>query len=289
MKKAIIAFLLVGVIGGVVFSLKAVGEKSYKKEQSFDGDQIEEVEINSESWNIELKSSKSKKITVMVDGKQQNSEKNPVSINKVENKIKVQQQDSPGGVLGNVSFGKKGTLHISLPNNGVNMITVNNSNGDIKINNIVTKDIIITNDSGSKIIKGLSADKGKITSKDGELSIMDSSLNDLAIASTNGDSYVTRVISPKLEVTSTSGEVLMKEMKEGTSLSVETGSGDITISYKDKPKSLKFIATSESSDITVHLDGYQKGTDSEKLQQGKIGDASNKLELISREGIIHVN
>lgn len=166
MKKAIIAFLLVGVIGGVVFSLKAVGEKSYKKEQSFDGDQIEEVEINSESWNIELKSSKSKKITVMVDGKQQNSEKNPVSINKVGNKIKVQQQDSPGGILGNVSFGKKGTLHISLPNNGVNMITVNNSYGDIKINNIVTKDIIITNDSGSKIIKGLSADKGKITSKD---------------------------------------------------------------------------------------------------------------------------
>ena len=108
------------VIGGVV-QPQSSWWKSYKKEQSFDGNQIEEVEINSESWNIEFKSSKSKKITVTVDGKQQNSEKNPVSINKVGNKIKVQQQDSPGGILGNVSFGKKGTIHISLPNNGVNM------------------------------------------------------------------------------------------------------------------------------------------------------------------------
>ncbi len=277
------------VIGGVVFSLKAVGEKSYKKEQSFDGDQIEEVEINSESWNIEFKSSKSKKITVTVDGKQQNSEKNPVSINKVGNKIKVQQQDSPGGILGNVSFGKKGTIHISLPNNGVNMITVNNSYGDIKINNIVTKDIIITNDSGSKIIKGLSADKGKITSKDGELSIMDSSLNDLTIVSTNGDSYVTRVISPKLEVISTSGEVLMKEMEEGTSLFVETGSGDITVSYKDKPKSLALTAHSDSADVTIALDGFKKNTDTEESKQGTIGDASNRMDILSKEGTIKID
>ncbi|QDQ00949.1 DUF4097 domain-containing protein [Lysinibacillus fusiformis] len=289
MKKAIIAFLLMGVIGGVVFSLKAVDEKSYKKEQSFDGDQIEEVELNSESWNIELESSESEKMTITVDGKQQNSENNPVSINKVGNKIKVQQQDSTGGILGNLSFGKKGTIHISLPNNGVNMITVNNSYGDIEINNIVTKDIIITNDSGSKNIKGLSSDKGKITSNDGELSIMDSSLNDLSIVSTNGDSYITRVTSPKLEITSTSGEVLMKEMKEGESLFVETGSGDITVSYKEAPSSLVLTANSDSADVTIDLGGYREEKNTEKSHEGKIGDASNRLELVSREGVINVN
>lgn len=289
MKKAIIAFLLIVAIGGVVFSLNAVGEKSYEKEQSFDNHQIEEVEINSESWNIELESTESKKITVTVNGKQQNNENNPVSIHKVGNKIKVQQQDSQGGILESFSFGKKGTIHISLPNNVVNKITLNNNYGDIKINNIVTEDIIIINDSGSKMIKGLSADKGKITSKDGELNIMDSSLNDLTIASTNGDSYISRVSSPKLEITSTSGEVLMKEMKEGKSLFVETGSGDITVSYKEAPASLALTANSNSADVTIDLDGYQEGKNTEKSHEGKIGGASNKLELISREGIINVN
>ncbi len=153
---------------------------------------------------------------------------------------------------------------------------------------VISEELSISTDSGTKIIKGLSADKGTITSKDGELSIVDSIINELTIASTNSDSYITRVNSPKTKITSTSGEVFMKEIIEGKSLFVETASGDITISYKEAPKSLGLIANSESSDISVNLEGYQKEKHTNNLKKGKIGDASNKLELISKEGIITV-
>lgn len=289
MKKAIIALIFVIAVGGILFTLKINGEKSITEEQSFDVEQIEELEINIESWNIALENTESDKLTIEFDSKeQQKQQSNPVEIKKDGNKVKVLQQDTEKGAMKNFSFGKKDTIHISIPKNAVKKIALKNSYGDIKINNIETEELSISTDSGAKSIKGLSADKGTITSKDGELSIVDSSLNELTIAATNGDSYITRVNSPKTKITSTSGEVFMKEIIEGKALFVETASGDITISYKEAPKSLGIIANSESSDISVNVEGYQKEKHTDQLKTGKIGDASNKLELISKEGIITV-
>ncbi|MEY9976872.1 DUF4097 family beta strand repeat-containing protein [Lysinibacillus sp. RC79] len=289
MKKAIIALIFVIGVGGILFTLKINGEKSITEEQSFDVKQIEELEINIESWNIALENTESDKLTIEFEGKQQQKQQsNPVEIEKVGNKVRVFQQDNEEGLMKNFSFGKKDTIHISIPKNAVSKIALKNSYGDIKINNIETEELLISTDSGAKIIKGLSADKGTITSKDGELSIVDSSLNELTITATNGDSYITRVNSSKTKITSTSGEVLMKEIIEGKALFVETASGDITISYKEAPKSLELIANSESSDISVNLEGYQKEEHTDQLKKGKIGDASNKLELLSKGGIITV-
>lgn len=281
--------ILVIAIGGIIFTLKLNGEKSVNGEQTFDVKQIEELEINIESWSITLENTESEKITIEFEGKQQKKQQNnPVEIKKDGNKVKVLQQDAEEGVMKNFSFGKTDTIHISIPKNAVKKITLKNSYGDVKINNIETEELSISTDSGYKTIKGLSANKGVVTSKDGELIIVDSSLNDLMIKSTSGDSYMTRVNSPKTKITSTSGEVFMKEIIEGKALFVETASGDITIAYKETPKSLEFTANSESSDISVNLEGYQKEKHTDKLKKGKIGEASNKLVLISEEGVITV-
>ncbi|WP_196426738.1 DUF4097 family beta strand repeat-containing protein [Lysinibacillus cavernae] len=80
----------------------------------------------------------------------------------------------------------------------------------------------------------------------------------------------------------------MKEIDEEKSLSIETGSGDITISYKNDPQSLELMATSDSSDITVDLEGLNKKDGSEYSMRGTIGEATNRLELVSKAGIINV-
>lgn len=289
MKKAIIALICVIAIGGILFAFKINGEKSITEEKSFDVKEIEELELDIESWDIALENTESEKLTIEYEGKQQQKQQdNPVEIKKDGIKVKVLQQDTEEGVMNNFSFGKKDTIHIYIPKNAVSKIALKNSYGDIKINNIETEELSISTDSGAKVIKGLSADKGTITSKDGELSIVDSSLNELTITATNGDNYITRVNSSKTKITSTSGEVLMKEIIEGKALFVETTSGDITISYKEAPKSLEVTANGESSDISVNLEGYQQEEHTDQLKTGKIGDASNKLELISKEGIITV-
>ncbi|MDM5186638.1 DUF4097 family beta strand repeat-containing protein [Bacillus sp. DX4.1] len=287
MKKIILASTVLIVIGGLVFSIKGVGAKSFEKTKSFEVDRIEEVEINNESWDIEFKNTKSKKIIIEVEGKQKDKKNDPVTIKNDGKKIEVNQQDQKGMFEG-FSFGKKGTIYISIPKNEVDTITLNNSFGDIKMNDVTTKNIVISNDSGAGKIEGLSAVKGKFTSRDGELSLKNSSLKELTVASNTGDNYLTSVTSPKMKITSTDGEVSIKDAKEGKSLFVETKSGDIAVSYKEAPTSLTLTANSDSSDITVDLDGFKKKTNTEKSKKGTIGDASNKLELLSKDGTINI-
>ncbi|MBK3493935.1 DUF4097 family beta strand repeat protein [Viridibacillus sp. YIM B01967] len=288
MKKIILASVALIAIGGLAFIIKGAGGKSFEKENSFEIDRIEEVEINNESWDIEFKNTESKKITIEVEGKQEDKKNDPVTINNNGKKILVNQQDQKRSFTGGFSFGKKGTIYISIPKNALDTITLNNSSGEIKMNDLTIKNIVILNNSGTEKIKGLSAEKGQFTSKDGELSLKESSLNELTVTSTTGDNYFASVISPKVKITSEDGEVSIKDTKEGESLFVETKSGDITVSYKEVPTSLSLTANSDSSDITVDLDGFEKKTNTEKSKEGTIGDASNKMELLSKKGTINV-
>ncbi|WP_326093244.1 DUF4097 family beta strand repeat-containing protein [Paenibacillus lautus] len=140
----------------------------------------------------------------------------------------------------------------------------------------------------SETIEGLSADKGEFTSKDGDLKLKDSSLNELTVTTSSGGCYITGVTSPAMNITSTYGEVAVKEIEEGELLRVETQSGDIAVSYKTPPASLKLTANSNSSDISVNLDGFKEQQATEKTVEGTIGDASHTLELSSHAGTITV-
>ncbi|MBY0597081.1 DUF4097 family beta strand repeat-containing protein [Bacillus bingmayongensis] len=286
MKKIIFASTALIVIGGLTFGIKEVGGKGFEKENSFEVDRIAEVEINNESWDVEFKSAESNKVTIAVEGKQKDKKNDPVTIKKDGKKIVITQQEQKDGFIGGFTFGKKGTIYISIPKDGVDTITLNNRSGDIKMNDIMTKNIVFSNGSGAEKIEGLSAENGEFTSKGGELSLKNSSLQELSVASTTGDNYLTNVRSPKTKVTSTDGEVLIKETIEGKSLLVETKSGDIGVSYKEAPTSLKLAANSDSSDIIVSLNGFKKRTNTEKTKEGVIGDASNKVEILSKKGTI---
>ncbi|PEA54934.1 hypothetical protein CON64_10455 [Bacillus pseudomycoides] len=257
-----------------------------EKESSFEVDNIERLEINNDSWDIEFKNTESNKITTTAEGKK-DKKYDLVTIKNDGKKIVVNQQDRKEMFEG-FSFGKKGTIYIYIPKNEVDTITLNNSFGDIKMSDIAIKNIAISNDSGAEKIEGLSADKGEFTSKDGEISMKNSSLKELTVASIAGDNYISNVTSPKMKVTSTDGEVSIKNEKEGKSLFVETKSGDISVSYKEDPTSLILSANSRSSDISVNLNSFKKKRDTENSKEGTIGDAMNKLEILSKAGTINI-
>ncbi len=287
MRKIINTSLVLLIVGGLAMGCQGVGKPAYHHEASFEATLIEEIEINNESWDIELKRSDSPNITIACDGKRQDNKRDPVTIDQEGKKIVVTQKDQ-GGAMAGFTFGKKGTIYISIPDQEVDTITLNNDAGDIKMKDISAQNIVFTNHSGSETIEGLSADKGEFISKDGELQLKDSSLNELTVTSGSGDSYITGVTSPLMIIASTAGEVSVKEIEEGKRLRVETGSGDIAVSYITPPASLDLTATSDSSDISVGLDGFKEKQSTEQSMEGTIGDAAHTLELVSRSGIIVV-
>ncbi|MFP4978032.1 DUF4097 family beta strand repeat-containing protein [Paenibacillus sp. CN-4] len=287
MKKILTASLVFMALGALVIGCQGIGEASYHQETSFEAKGIEEIEVNNDSWDIVFKDTDSPNITVTCEGKQRDKKSEPVTINQDGEKMIITQQDQ-GGISGGFTFGKDGTIYISIPGHEIDTITLNNDAGDIKVKDVAVQNLVFTNDSGFEHIEGLTADKGEFSSKDGEFTLKDSSLNKLKVTSGSGDSYMTRVTSPDMTITSTAGEISVKEAEEGKRLHAETNSGDLTVSYSTPPASLKLMASSGSADIDVGLDGFIEQQNTEKSIEGMIGDGTNTLELISQAGTIIV-
>lgn len=91
MKKIIVIAILFITIASVVFGFKVFQGKDFKKEKSFEINNIKEIEVDNENWDIELKSTDANKIVISVQGEQVDKEIDPVKIENDENKIVIKQ------------------------------------------------------------------------------------------------------------------------------------------------------------------------------------------------------
>ena len=289
LKKIIVIAILFLTIASVVFGFKVFQGKDFKKEKSFEINNIKEIEVDNENWDIELKSTDANKIVISAQGKRLDKEIDPVEIEHEGNKVVIKQKQRMNRFFNGFTFRKKNSISIVVPKKEIDKIVLNNKSGDVKISNIVVKNIVTKGKSGDEMITGLSAEKGEFTSESGDLMLKDSSLQEVNITSTTGDNYVKNVKNENVNITSTSGEVLLKDMTEGKSLFVETKSGDIGVRYKGVPISLKLTAKSNSSDVMIDLKGLKKDKNTEKIKAGTIGDAKNGVKILSETGVIYID
>ncbi|PGC20447.1 hypothetical protein COM08_07805 [Bacillus wiedmannii] len=289
MKKIIVIAILLITIASVVFGFKVFQGKDFKKEKSFEINNIKEIEVDNENWDIEFKSTDSNKIVVSAQGQQVDKEIDPVKIENDGNKVVIKQKQKVTKFFNGFTFRKKNSISIAVPKKEIDKIVLNNKAGDVKISDIVVKSIVTKGKSGDEMIVGLSADKGEFTFESGDLMLKDSSLQEVNITSTTGDNCVKNIKNENMNITSTSGEVLLKDMTEGKSLFIEIKSGDIGVRYKDVPASLKLTAKSNSTDIMIDLKGLKKDKNTEKIKEGTIGDAKNEVKILSKTGAIYID
>ncbi|CUB10386.1 hypothetical protein BN2127_JRS1_02171 [Bacillus cereus] len=289
MKKIIVIAIVFITIASAVFGFKVFQGKDFKEEKSFEINNIKEIEVDNENWDIEFKSTDANKIVISAQGQQVDKEIDPVKIENDENKIVIKQKQKVNRFFNGFTFRKKNSICIAIPKKEIDKIVLNNKSGDVKIRDIVVKSIMIKGKSGDEMIVGLSAEKGEFISQSGELVLKGSSVQELNIKSTTGDNYITNVSNSNMNITSTSGEVLLKDITEGKSLFIETKSGDIGVRYKGVPASLKLTAKSNSSDVMVDLKGLKKDKNTEKIKVGTIGDAKNEANISSETGVIYIN
>lgn len=288
-KKIIVIAILFLTIASMVFGFKLFQGKDFKKEKSFEINNIKEIEVDNENWDIEFKSTDANKIVISAQGQQVDKEIDPVKMGNYGNKIVIKQQQKATRFFNGFTFRKKNSISIAIPKKEIDKIVLNNKSGDVKISDIVVKSIVTKGNSGDEMIVGLSAEKGEFTSESGDLMLKDSSLQEVNITSTTGDNYMKNVKNENMSITSTSGEVLLKDMTEGKSLFLETKSGDIGVRYKGVPASLKLTAKSNSTDIIIDLKGLKKDKNKEKIKVGTIGDAKNEAKILSETGVIYID
>ncbi|ENJ6137233.1 MULTISPECIES: DUF4097 family beta strand repeat-containing protein [Bacillus] len=288
-KRIIVIAILFITIASVVFGFKVFKGKDFKKEKSFEINNIKEIEVDNENWDIEFRSTDANKIVISAQGEQVDKEIDPVKIENDENKIVIKQKQKAAKFFNSFTFRKKNSICIAIPKKEIDKIVVNNKSGDVKIRDLVVKSIMTKGKSGDGMIVGLSAEKGEFISQSGELVVKDSSVQELNIKSTTGDNYITNVSNLNMNITSKSGEVLLKDMTEGKSLFIETKSGDIGVRYKGVPTSLQLTAKSNLTDVIVDLKGLKKDKNTEKIKVGTIGDAKNEAKILSETGVIYID
>ncbi|QKE09417.1 DUF4097 family beta strand repeat-containing protein [Bacillus cereus] len=288
-KKIIVIAILFITIASVVFGFKVFQGKDFKREKSFEINNIKEIEVDNENWNIEFKSTDANKIVISAQGEQVDKKIDPVKIENDENKIVIKQKQKMDRFFNGFTFRKKNSICIAIPKKEIDKIVVDNKSGDVKIRDIVVKNIVTKGKSGDGMIVGLSAEKGEFISQSGELVVKGSSVQELNIKSTTGDNYITNVSNSNMNIISTSREVLLKDMTEGKSLFIETKSGDIGVRYKGVPASLKLMAKSNLADVIVDLKGLKKDKNTEKIKVGTIGDAKNEAKILSETGVIYID
>ena len=288
-KKIIVIAILFLTIASTIFGFKTFQEKDFKKEKSFEINNIKEIEVDNENSDIEFKSTDANKIVIFAQGQRADKDLDPVEIEHEGNKVIIKQKQKATRFFNGFTFRKKNSISIAIPKKEIDKIVLNNKSGDVKISDIVVKSIVTESESGDEMVVGLSAEKGAFISQSGELAVKDSSVQELNIKSTTGDNYITNVNNLNMNITSTTGEVLLKDMTEGKSLFVETKSGDIGVRYKGVPTSLKLTAKSNSSDVMVNVKGLKKDKNTEKVKAGTIGDAKNEVKILSETGAIYID
>ena len=90
-EKIIVIAILFITIASVVFGFKVFQGKDFKKEKSFEINNIKEIEVDNENWDIEFKSTDVNKIVISVQGQQVDKEIDPVKIENDENKVVIKQ------------------------------------------------------------------------------------------------------------------------------------------------------------------------------------------------------
>ncbi|MDO3662774.1 DUF4097 family beta strand repeat-containing protein [Bacillus sp. C28GYM-DRY-1] len=287
MKKILIASIALVVIGGIAFTTYKIDAKSFKKNKSYNVENIANLKVYTDSWDLRFKKSNSNEVTISAEGKQE--DKAPVTFHKDgENLVIEQKAQKSSGFLGGFTFGKRGgTIYINVPETGINNVEVANKDGNIQMSDISVDNILVDNNSGDEKIKGVSANTGKFSSMDGSLNAENSYFEDLNITSISGDNYIKDIESSNVKVTSKDGAVSIRDITEGESLTVDTTTGDIGLSYKKAPTSLTVFAKS-NSDIKLTLDELRKSNSGVKSIKGEIGRGANKLNLTSEDGAINV-
>lgn len=282
-KKILVAGIL-----GMVLCVSGCGNgEKVDSNEEFSVDDISKIVMDISSWNIEVLVSSDDKIHVDYKGKvERNSD---VQIAQKDNTLMIQQDDgSEKNVAEQFSFGEAGKITLYIPQNAKVLWELNNGSGDVEMEAVAISDFSLNNDSGYIVMFGLTAECAKMNSQSGDIKITDSSFSDSNIHVKSA--YVTfkNTDIGKADILTGSGEVNINSINAYSSLTVETDSGDISLSHETMPDNLSYNISSGSDDVTVQFQNAEYTTNTDGCKQGNVGNGQNNLSIMSDSGTVIV-
>ncbi|MEY8423777.1 DUF4097 family beta strand repeat-containing protein [Lachnospiraceae bacterium 38-14] len=278
--------LSAGIFAAALFLAGCTSEQKTTPSEDFAYKNISKITVDSDSWDFDISASDDGEVHISSD---KIKEEKDIQLSLDGTELTICQNDSSSkGLSDQFSFGKSGKFTLSLPENTDISLNIHNGSGNMTVQNIQLSDFNVENDSGALTISNLTALSAEMFSDSGDIKLTDSSCTKTHMSTKSA--YVTLKNSETREAafSTESGEVGINNISGYNSLSIKTGSGDISLSHKNTPESLTYDVSSGSGDITLKLENLNPASDTEQKKQGIVGSGETSLSVISDSGTVVV-
>jgi lia operon protein LiaG len=273
MKKVVFSMLLLFVIGvvGTLVSVSASGGFSLETYAIRDQvvvskKDISKIDIDLSSSDLTVNPTTEDEITVELTGKISKKLKKKLQLDVQENgdaiKISLKGEDQIKFNIGVLILDTN--VAVFLPQKIYDSIKIDNSSGDINIQEFKSKNMIFETSSGDIIATNLHSEGHRFHSSSGEMKLSN--------------------VTGNIEAESSSGDIIIHFENATGNLDAKTSSGDVSVEYRDEPNSLAIDFKASSGDGNVTLDGVHFAERSENEIRGVIGTGDFKVTVETSSG-----
>lgn len=268
----------------ILVCLSGCGKKTITDAKSYSVNDISALNINASSWNVSLSVGSGDEVSVDITGSISKGEEIP-SVSLSNGTLAILQVSEDSG-KNKIAFGKKGQITVTIPSELAVPIEIDNGYGDMEINHIAVPQFLLNNEAGYVSFTNFEADMLQISSTSGDITISSSSIPDISVVSSSGYISLKQTEYLDCSLTAKSGEINIADAVSHGNLSLQTGSGDISVTYQNEPDSLTFDMASGSEDLTLKFSSANYQIETSAHKQGVIGNGEYRLTLNSDHGTI---
>lgn len=268
-----------------VLCLGGCGKETAAEETKYPAGDVLSLEIKMDTWRLELAASSDDNIHISYDGSDSGKDKEP-EILFTDNVLAILQESGEDGLQEQIALGKKGQITLSIPEDCAIPIKMNNGSGDISADGITVTDFQLINNSGYVTFSNLKADRLEIDSTSGDVTGKESEAAHTAIHTTSGYVQLDGAAFGEADIVTKSGEINISGASPMADMSLKTGSGDISLSYRTAPDNLKFSIASGSKDISARLKGADFSKETSECREGVLGSGQYQLLVNSESGTV---
>lgn len=272
LKKLIMAVLLLAIGLGIFIFFKQPTETitigTYEV--------VPAIEADLQMMTIEMASSPDDKIHVLLEGKRGNEEQ--LSIDHDETKLIVKEKNEKQW-NDYITIGSQPKFIMQIPKTREISITISHKDGDSILKGLAVDAIQVKSTTGRVTIQNMTASVSDLQSTDGNVTIHNSVMENGSISTTSGNVTIRESKGTTLVAKSVDGQIKLTEATEQTDVRLKSKTGDIQVTYKTPPSSLKVLTSGEI--VKVELPSYNQKT-------GIIGEGTNMLSIETKDGMIQV-
>ncbi len=253
-------FLIFGLIGTILwFTVNNKFEKNETYEKVFEDDQVEQVIVNGQNTNVEVK--KGKTLGIKYNGKQH------VNANIENNLLHFTEQDSKYQFNANFIPFRKTTNHlvITLPEKQYQSFNITTNTGDILIKDVSSNNSNMITDTGNISYNNVNLKYAKAMSSLGSVQVKNSALSEFNGEIETGNITIAKSSLINSELITSLGNINISQLKNECDIKSSTEDGDITLSYEEPPKNTLLQLQAESG--STHI--KNKAFKGEKVGNGK--------------------